>query len=236
MQDTKEFFEGWLLYQRVIIFNYMRHREIIKLLSSWKEIHRKRALRILDLGCGDAYVARTVFDLHRPTHYCGIDLSSPALGIAREALQKSNWKTTLLEGDLAERIHEVEGPFDLVLAGYSLHHLPDLGKKQVLKAVRSLLSDGAVFILYDILPEPDLSRETFLAQFLKDADATWTQLTAEQLASVREHVETYDFPIALPHWETLAQETGFQLPEVLYRDAKRHYGILNFSAVPLNEE
>ena len=229
MQNTKEFFEGWLLYQKVIKLNYMRHREVTACLTAWAAKQTTAPFRILDLGCGDAYMVRTVFHGRKNIQYCGIDLSGPALEIAREKIGTLGWESTLVEGDLAERVHEAAGSFDLILAGYSLHHLQNTEKRHVLKTAHSLLADTAALIIYDILPESDESRETFLSRYLADTDANWTQLTEEQLASIREHVETYDFPIDRTTWNSLAEETGYRPPELLYRDSEKHYGILKFT-------
>ena len=103
--SNNEFFnEQWWLYQKVLRNNYMGHKEIYSILHEFLLRYDQKPLKILDLGCGDAsFVSQALLNTTM-NFYCGIDLSEPALEIARDNMAKLPGEKLFIQGDLFELI------------------------------------------------------------------------------------------------------------------------------------
>src|SRR5579859_7791739 len=77
----------WQTYRKVVDNNYMFHREVYGRLHQILIEEAPQPYRFLDIACGDASASVNVLRRTRISHYHGIDLSTPALDLAREALR-----------------------------------------------------------------------------------------------------------------------------------------------------
>lgn len=225
---SHEFFQAWQHYELVIRHNYMRHREVIAALEKWRDRSPHPTMSILDLGCGDAVVSTTVFGRQRGVYYCGVDLSGGALIVARERTHGLGWNTEWIEADLLSATRRLNRRFDLVIAGYSLHHLREHDLAQTLQQVKRLLRNRGSFMVYDTLRGVAESRDAFIGRFLTAVDASWDAFELAQRQAIREHVERYDFPIDLEQWAVLSARSAFAGRESLYRDEANFYRLLHF--------
>ena len=76
------FFQGWQLYQSIIQNNCMDHREIGSAVRNVCETFTED-FTVLDLGCGDSSMAIKALEGLRVSSYTGVDLTAPALELAR---------------------------------------------------------------------------------------------------------------------------------------------------------
>jgi tRNA (uracil-5-)-methyltransferase TRM9 len=106
--------------------------------------------RILDLGCGNGQLARTLAERGHRGPYLGLDFSPPLLADAQS--QPKGFSATFRQVDLTAP--EWGGtdsfspsPFDLIFAFAILHHIPghDL-RRSILQKVHRLLAPGGRFI------------------------------------------------------------------------------------------
>lgn len=102
--------------------------------------------RVLSIGCGigdtELLLARSV------GHVTGIDLSPAGIREARErAARQGVANAAFVEGDFDRA--PLEGPFDLALAIFFLHHLSDAALAEFPKRLRRLLAPGARFYSLD---------------------------------------------------------------------------------------
>jgi len=67
----------------------MKHAELVKALAAWAS-RQPKPLRIVDLGCGDAWLATHGFRKAKIEQYLGIDVSDAAVERARK--NASFWK------------------------------------------------------------------------------------------------------------------------------------------------
>lgn len=112
--------------------------------------------RILDLGCGNAQLARQLSQMGFNREYIGLDASSamlaeigktpldlPDFSFIYADLSTPNWDEGLMGGGTAAS----KAGFDRILAFAVLHHLPgDDLRRQVLHKVRRLISENGYFI------------------------------------------------------------------------------------------
>ena len=104
--------------------------------------------RILDLGCGDGLLARAVLSEFPTAHALLIDHSQPMLRRAHEAMSPFSGRCEIGHGDLSESLPGLvgDGPFDLIVSGYAIHHLPTARKRSLYQEVFELLRPGGLFI------------------------------------------------------------------------------------------
>jgi len=221
-------FEDWLLFQNIVARNYLQHREIIGALRKWSKDHGRNGMRILDLGCGDAYVAQKAFKAFDDIQYYGIDISAHALNIARANFESYNWNVELLEGDITNMIQQLHGPFDLVIAGYSFHHLTEAQQTNALDHTRLVLNPMGTLIIYDLLPNRRENINSFTDRLIADAVSDWEFLDPEQIASFEQHLKQTAYPMTQATWQMHALESALGKAELIYRDKSEHVGMLKF--------
>ena len=228
-ENIKQFFEGWKLYSAVIEHNYMMHNEIIVFLCDRLDSLNKSNLRILEVGCGDAHAVSHTAKQISISHYTGIDLSEMALEFAEKNLAKHIKHIELVNGDMAEKIHSVSEQYDIIIAGYSMHHLNNRQKNQLFSEFKKRLATNGLLIVYDLVQEENESAKQYIERALNNFDTHWTALSQTQLASIREHVSNNDIPESWIGWREFAEQNGYSHQHLSYRDKHNIYGIMEFS-------
>jgi len=104
--------------------------------------------RVLDLGCGDAILLSTILQAFPETTGVALDFSSLMLERARCRLASCGGRATTLEADLGNPDWRkgLAGPFDAIVSGFAIHHLPDARKRALYGEVHDLLRPGGVFL------------------------------------------------------------------------------------------
>ena len=104
--------------------------------------------RVLDLGCGDAILLSTILQAFPEATGVALDFSSLMLERARRRLASCGWRATTLEADLGNPDWRkgLAGPFDAIVSGFAIHHLPDARKRALYGEVHDLLRPGGVFL------------------------------------------------------------------------------------------
>ncbi len=104
--------------------------------------------RVLDLGTGDGFLLSAVLNAFPAANGVALDFSPPMLERARQRLQAFGVRATSVEADLAasdwQRV--VSGPFDAVVSGFAIHHVPHERKRTLYAEIHGLLDDGGVFV------------------------------------------------------------------------------------------
>jgi len=103
---------------------------------------------ILDMGCGDALLLAAFLEAFPDASGTAVDFSPHMLEQARTRLLPFGNRAAIVETDLAaaEWQYRIDGPFDLVISGFAIHHLPDTRKRALYGEVYGLLAEGGVFI------------------------------------------------------------------------------------------
>jgi 2-polyprenyl-3-methyl-5-hydroxy-6-metoxy-1,4-benzoquinol methylase len=166
--------------------------------------------RVLSLGCGigdtELLLARRVKSL------VGVDLSPAAIRQARaDASAQGVSNIEFVEGSIGS----VEGEFDVIIAIFFLHHLPDSDLESLPIAIRSLLKPGGSFYSLDpsryrlsgavgSLLLPGLMKK-YQTEDERELDPEWTK-SVFGAKGFRAGLDYYDFassPLAglFPSWE-----------------------------------
>ncbi|QDU22491.1 class I SAM-dependent methyltransferase [Urbifossiella limnaea] len=218
---SAELFRGWELYDRITRANHMKHAETEAAVRA-ALARRAGPLRVLDLGCGDGRVAADVLAASRVSDYVGVDLSEGALDLhARRPAPGSCLTATrrLICGDIAGTLATLPaGGFDLVLAGFSLHHFPTDRKAGVLGDTARVLAPGGWFVWTDTYRREGESREAFLARLFVEVRTAWVAATPDEREQFVSHIGEFDHPEPLSWMTGRLAARGVALAEVLYRD------------------
>lgn len=112
--------------------------------------------RILDLGAGDAVILATLLEAFPLATGVALDFSPLMLEQARERLAKFGHRATTAAADLGSLAWRaiVQGPFDAVLSGFAIHHLPHERKRALYREIYDLLSDGGIFLNLEHVASP----------------------------------------------------------------------------------
>jgi trans-aconitate methyltransferase len=109
---------------------------------------RPEPRHVLDLGCGDGFLARALLAEYPHARAALIDHSEPMLARARQAMAPVADRCEILLGDLREPLsrHAGRTPADLVVSGFAIHHLPHPRKRSLYEEVFALLAPGGLFV------------------------------------------------------------------------------------------
>ena len=195
-KKSLELFNQWELYNKIKKNNYMLHSEIFKHVQNVISQHFDTRCKLLDLGCGDAsHINQYLSDAHL-NYYCGMDLSDTALKLAHQNLKPSKFEYNLHRIDIASSLQEFTNKkFDIVLAGYSLHHLGTDEKKSVIKVCSDMLEYGGLFIIFDLIrDEKNQTREDCIRKYLNNCKRYWTDISDTEMDKIQEHMLAEDNP------------------------------------------
>ena len=119
----------------------------------------KQPKRILEVGCAIGFSALLMSEYSsEDCRITTIEKYEKRIPIARENFKRAGKeeKITLLEGDAAEILKELEGPYDLIFMdaakGQYIHFLPD---------VLRLLSKGGLLVSDNVLQDGDIIESRF---------------------------------------------------------------------------
>jgi tRNA (cmo5U34)-methyltransferase len=111
------------------------------------------ARSILDLGSGTGVTAQAVLARHPDAALLGLDASPDMLAHARRLVPGATFAVHRLEDPLPE------GPFDLVVSAFAIHHLDGPGKASLFERIAAVLAPGGRFVLCDVVvPEHPVAR------------------------------------------------------------------------------
>jgi SAM-dependent methyltransferase len=125
-------------------------QEQIGVMMSILRSRKQPVKRFFDLGCGDGILTAAVLGEYPAAQGILVDFSMPMLQQARQQLKDYDDQLVyepLDYGDPAwAKQMRAYAPFDTAVSGYSIHHQPDVRKREVYGEVFSLLGPGGWFI------------------------------------------------------------------------------------------
>src|SRR5436190_492829 len=167
----------WPTYRKVIDNNYMFHREIYERLRGLLADEAPRPFRFLDLACGDASATVGALRGTLISQYHGIDISGPALEIARRALAVLACRVRLEQRDLLAALACWREPFDVAWIGQSLHHFRAPEKLELMRAIRRIVGGDGLFLIWEPTCLSGEDREDWVDRF-EASRPLWSALDA----------------------------------------------------------
>jgi ubiquinone/menaquinone biosynthesis C-methylase UbiE len=120
----------------------------------------------IDLGCGDGILGATILNEYPSARGVLADFSEPMLAQAHEQLKGFESQLVFENLDYGDpawvskmRPH---APFDAIVSSYSIHHQPDVRKREIYQEIYSLLEPSGWFInIEHIAAEAQLTIDLF---------------------------------------------------------------------------
>ena len=207
----------WEVYRKFLQHDYLSNAEAAAALREFLVRDVARPYRLLDLACGDASGIVPALSGTPVTEYRGVDLSAPALALAKENLAAMPCEVMLEETDFGTAVRDGHRPEDIVWISLSLHHLDTDAKLAFMHDVRQGISANGAFLVYEPTRHDGEDRPSYLDRFEAIGRREWTQLTAEEFAEAMKHVRTCDLPETVSDWARLGSEAGFASSRELYK-------------------
>ncbi len=219
LQTVGTFFNtAWSVYDIALEQNYMFHREIYAGVLDQLRAFGTGQYTMLDLGCGSAKYLAAVLGQHPPLRYVGVDLSATALAEAEHFLRPHGFAVELHPGDLFAFIERVPpASFDVVFAGFALHHLLESDKQVFFQHAHRVLKPGGFFLMPDVVRYEEETRDVYLDRYVGNMKTTWTAFSPQQAESIIEHVRGQDYPETPSTLVRMAQQAGFSASQELNR-------------------
>ncbi len=225
--EIAAFFEQWAIYEKVVSLGYMAHEEVFQaLLDAVKD--RPAGGRFLELGCGDAGMAAQLLKHCPHDVYHGADITGPVLGIAEKNLENCGAEVTLHHEHLLDFVRNADHSYEVIYAGYAVHHLSHEEKRDFFQHARKRLADGGCLLMTDVVLRPGKQREESIALYLDWIHRNWTEMTEREMALIDTHISECDYPEEIATLLSMAADAGFQAGETRWSDASGFHHLISF--------
>ncbi len=187
------------------------YEEMLGVLGSLVDSLAGEVPRILDLGIGTGALAERCLMARPMAELVGIDSDPEILGVARSRL-RDRGKVECRSGDFEDSDFPDS---DLIVASFSLHHIPEPeGKKRLYRRCRQALGEGGSLLQADCFPPGhELLAEEGMEAWRAHLQMSYTREEALGYLDAWSGEDTY-FPLA--HELGWMKEAGFQA-EVVWR-------------------
>jgi len=125
-------------------------QEQIGVMMSILKTRKQPVENFLDLGCGDGILGAAILGEYPSARGVLVDFSEPMLEQAGEGLKEYTDQLAFENLDYGDpawiNTMQAFGPFDAIVSGFSIHHQPDVRKREVYEEIYSLLKPNGWFI------------------------------------------------------------------------------------------
>ena len=214
------FFQTWKLYQSIIQNDCMDHREIGTALRSAFEAF-PHGFSVLDLGCGDSSMAIKALEGLDVNGYTGVDLTAPALEIARANFCGTS-SAAWVHANMVDYIAICDQQFDVIMTSFAMHHLPaDIKQAWLADIAKHLMPTGCLVLIDTCCPE-GMSRDETIQLYLDDI-AGWPLTDAEK-GAIADHMWSSDFPESQAFIQAAIRKTGLEPVQIYQHKAGLQVG------------
>lgn len=125
-------------------YPFAGYKEVLN--TIYNRILSAQAKTVLDIGFGTGTLAFRLYE--RGLSVFGQDFSEKMIGAAQRKMPEA----TFIQGDFSEGLAEplLQKKYDAITATYSLHHLTDEKKIELIRLLRSLLNEGGCLYIGDV--------------------------------------------------------------------------------------
>ena len=104
--------------------------------------------RILDLGCGNGFLAEVLLKTYPEASAVLLDHSEPMIEHARLHMRDHMNRCEIIHADFSHSIRKYAEPnsVDCIVSGYAIHHLPNTKKIELYHEIYNTLVPGGIFI------------------------------------------------------------------------------------------
>ncbi|MFA5898289.1 MAG: class I SAM-dependent methyltransferase [Hyphomicrobium sp.] len=206
----------WEVYRKFLVHDYLSNGKASRVLRRFLTDEVKRPFRVLDLACGDSSNVVAALEGLPVEHYCGVDLSAPALTFAQRNLAPLTCPVELVEADFTSVLGDGVRTGDIVWISLSLHHLDATDKLAFMNQVHANMKSDGAFLIYEPTLRQGEDRPAYLDRLEDVGRREWTELSSREFSEAINHVRTCDLPETKSDWEAMGRDAGFSKFSELY--------------------
>ena len=216
------FTQQWAIYRRFVDADYMSHRAFFRILHDLVAA-RTQAFSFLDLASGDAFCSVGALAGTAIADYTAVDLSEQALELAAKNAASLGCDFRVIAGDFRAYLEVPPRTWDVILIGFSFHHLVGEDKLSFARKLRPAVAAKGEWIFFEPILYGGESRASYLERWKDCLDRHWTGFTMDEKALIWGHVSECDYPESPERFEEIARRAGFSACEHLLTDPYRFY-------------
>lgn len=143
-----------------------------------------RPKKIMDLGCGNGFLAEILLTSYPEATAVLLDHSEPMIEHARIHMAAYKQRCKIVVDDFSRSIgHYAElGTVDCIVSGYAIHHLPHARKKELYQEIYNMLVPGGIFINVEHTASATPELEKLHDELFIDHLANHTKKNRQQVA------------------------------------------------------
>ena len=162
--------------------------------------------KILDLGCGNGNVTAQLIKKFPKAQFTLLDASNKMLELCEKQFHQFNIRT--VESYFQDFDFE-NNRFDIIAAGFSVHHCVDSDKKSIFKKIYKSLNPKGAFLCSDLMVDRNSIEHESLISFWKDFVLS-NFSNEDKWNWLMQHYDEYDNPHNLTNHLEWLQEAGFK--------------------------
>jgi len=168
---------------------------------------------ILDLGCGNGNITAKLIPYFPNATFTLVDASIEMINLCRN--QFNNYDITYSNKYFKDFIFNEES-YDLIVAGFSLHHCDNLEKQSIFKKIYAALRKGGIFSYCDLMiTKTNPNHPMLLKQWNKFVSKSFPD--GEKWNWILEHYEAFDKPTDYQVQLEWLKSAGFQNIQIPFK-------------------
>ncbi len=168
---------------------------------------------VLDVGCGNGIVTDLLLTRYADAHYTLLDASKEMLDICRKRF--AQYQVDYVQSYFSDYAFP-ESSYDLVVAGFSLHHCHADEKQQLYQKIHQSLQSGGCLVMSDLfISKSDEDHPALLEEW--KSHTLSHDATGEKWAWLSEHYDAFDSPDNLQDVSVWLQQAGFSKIDIVWQ-------------------
>lgn len=170
---------------------------------------------ILDLGCGNGNVSAQLMPHFPDATYTLVDASIEMINLCRKQFSSYN---VIYANNYFKDFTFTKDEYDLIVAGFSLHHCDEVEKKSIFNSIYNSLKKGGIFSYSDLMiskANPD--HKKLIKSWEKFVNISFPD--GEKWAWIMEHYEAFDKPTDYDLQIEYLSRAGFENIQTPFKQA-----------------
>jgi SAM-dependent methyltransferase len=222
--DQEVFARGLATYQKVVAADYLAHEQAYRVLREVLLSEAKEGFVFVDLACGAAPYSAAALAGTGVARYVGVDISKPALDVAKQMVAPLPCPIELRCQDFVEAIDACR--LDVVWIGLSLHHLRTSDKRAFIRKVERILPRDGLFLIWEPTCLEGEDGEGWVERFSKYLKGL--PLSDDEVAAMDSHQRASDYAETAGIWNGMAREAGFEQADELFTSPDQFTRVYRF--------